>query len=163
MGLTYHFEFTASADTTPEQLESFLKNIEPEAARLGFRRTMVLRADFDNPERRAFARRITTGYRIENEGLKNVKLKPDSAWEFDQQGGMCRLIPESAVILITVDEQGRETIFGFMRYPEAVQDAHGKVLLATPLGRRPVWDGFKVARDRGSPSAQPNSSVCHYA
>jgi hypothetical protein len=77
-----------------------------------------------------------TGYRIENEGLKNAKLKPDSAWEFDQQGCMCRLIPESAVILITVDEQARETIFGFMRYPEAVQDAHGKVLLATPLGRR---------------------------
>jgi len=39
---------------------------------MGFRPTTVLEADFDTPERREFARRLTTGHRLESEKLKGV-------------------------------------------------------------------------------------------
>ena len=41
---------------------------------MGFRPTKVLEAKFDTPEGREFARRLTTGPRLESENLKGVVI-----------------------------------------------------------------------------------------
>jgi hypothetical protein len=134
MGLTYHFKFKAPAKTTATKLESFLRTVEREAKRLGFGPTMVLNARFDTPERREFARRLTTGHLVESEQLKGaVVIEPEQAWFHDSEAGECRLIPEQGVVLVLTDAGG-EIVFGFFRYPDAVRDLNGKAFLETGLG-----------------------------
>jgi hypothetical protein len=134
MGLTYHFEFRAAATETAENLERFLREVEKEAQAMGFRPTTVLNAAFDSTERKQFARRLTTGLPVEDARLKSANVPDDSrVWHLDTVGGMCRVPPSSGVVLVVTDEGGCETIFGFMRFPEAVRDARGAVVAETGL------------------------------
>jgi len=61
---------------------------------MGFNPTLVLNAAFDTPERKEFARRLVTGYPIEDERLKGVALPaPGVVWSHDQQRGLFRARP----------------------------------------------------------------------
>ena len=137
MGLSYHFSFAAPARTKPGDLETFLKSIEPEVKDMGFNPTLVLNAVFDTSERKEFARRLVTGYPIEDERLKGVALPaPGMVWNHDQQHGAARIIPRKAVVLILTDERQCETIFGFFKFPAEITDIHGKVIAETGLKNR---------------------------
>jgi hypothetical protein len=143
MGLSYYFTFTAPAETTAEELMAFLKRVEKDAQGMGFRPTLVLDAAFDTPERRSFARRLTTGLPLQDERLKGVALPSDAAvWEHDPRDGSCHLLPSRGVVLVVTDEAGCETIFGFFRYPQSVKDIHGKILAETGLGGRWYFRDF---------------------
>jgi hypothetical protein len=148
MGLSYHFSFTAPARTKTGDLEAFLKSVETEAKEMGFNPTLVLNASFDTPERREFARRLVTGFPVEDERLKGVALPtPGMAWSHDQQHGTARVIPCKAVVLVVTDEHQCETIFGFFKYPEEVLDIHGKAIAKTGLKNRWISRDFVDSPD----------------
>lgn len=135
MALSFHFKFTAPAAKSAEELEKFLKLVEKEAIRLGFHPTLVLNAMFDNDERRKFARRLTTGQRVESDKLKGVVLvRKEQVFSHDPVHGVCRLIPEQGVFLTVTDEHKRETVFGFLRYPKTLKDPNDKKILDTKVG-----------------------------
>lgn len=149
MGLSYHFTFSAPATVKAEELESFLKSVETDAQQMGFRPTLLLNASFDSKARREFARRIVRGVHVEDDRLKGVVLPaPDQIWDFSPNLGHCRLAPEKAVVLVVTDEHGRETVFGFARFPEAIRDINGRELLKTAIGER--WF-FRDYVDSGDP------------
>ena len=88
MGLTYHFTFSAPATVTADELLKFLRKVEKDAKLMGFRPTTVLEAEFDTPERREFARRLTTGHRLESEKLKGVVvLREGQVWSHNPVHG----------------------------------------------------------------------------
>ena len=133
--MSFHFKFSAPATKSAADLEKFLKVLEKEAIRLGFNPTHVLNAPFDTDERRKFARRLTTGQRIESEKLKGVVLvRKEQVFGHDPVQGDCRLIPEHGVALVVTDEKKQETIFGFLRYPKILTDTNGKKILDTGVG-----------------------------
>jgi hypothetical protein len=149
MSLSYHYTFSAPAAATAEQLTEFLKQVETEAQRLGFRPTLVLNATFDSPERRRFARRLTIGFPLEDARLKGAAIPADEAvWEHDPNAGTCHFLPSSGVLLVVTDQEGCETTFGFFRYAEAVKDIHGKVLAETELSGRWHFSQFVDSPDR---------------
>lgn len=132
MGLSYHFEFTAPADTTAEDLEAFLKGVEQLAKAIGFAPTTVLNVPFDNRERRDFARRLGGSYSVQDDRLKGVTLPVEGQIrDYDAISGRCRLIPERGVILVVTDEGGCETCFGFFRFPDEILDIHGRCIMRT--------------------------------
>lgn len=148
MGLSYHFSFTAPARTKPGDLETFLKSVEAEAKEMGFGPTLVLNASFDTQERREFARRLVTGFPVEDERLKGVALPaPGMVWNHDQQHGAARIIPSKAVVLILTDDRKCETLFGFFKYPEEVLDIHGMPLAKTGLKDRWISRDFVDSPD----------------
>jgi hypothetical protein len=138
MGLSYYYTLTAPATASAEELTLFLKRVEKEAQRMGFRPTLVLNANFDTQERRQFARRLTTGFPIQDERLKNVSLPASAAvWEHDPHNGTCHLLPTNGVVLVVTDEQGCETLFGFFQYEERLTDIHGRPL--AEIGLKGRW------------------------
>lgn len=148
MGLSYHFTFAAAANVTAETLVEFLKSVETDARKMGFRPTMVLNASFDTPERREFARRVVRGVHIEDERLKGVVMPEErQLWDFSPTLGHCRLAPERAAILVVTDERGCETVFGFARYPETLRDINGRVILKTQVGDRWYFRDFVDSPD----------------
>jgi hypothetical protein len=137
MGLSYHFTLNAPTETKPEELVKFLKGVERQAKKLGFKPTMVLNALFDTPERKEFARRLTTGYPIQDERLKDLAMPMEgSIWHHGREEGTARAIPISGVVLVVTNERGQESIFGLLRYPEEIKDMNGKVIAVTGLGGR---------------------------
>jgi hypothetical protein len=148
MGLSYHYSFTAPAQTKPGDLETFLKTVEAEAKKMGFNPTIVLNVLFDTPERRDFARRLVTGYPVEDERLKGVALPlAGTVWSHDQGRGSARVIPSGAVVLVLTDEHRRESIFGFFRYPEEIVDLNGKCVAKTGLENRWISRDFVDSPD----------------
>lgn len=98
MSLTYHFAFSAPGNTSAEELEEFLHDVESEAKAMGFDPVLVIDATFDTPARLRFARQLTTGARIESEKLKGVVLLRDGqVWSHDNVNGSCRITPKRAV------------------------------------------------------------------
>lgn len=135
MGLTYHYKFTAPATATAEELESFLRKVEQEAQKLGFKPTTVLNVSFDTPERREFSRRLSPGFSVQDERLKGVALPlKEHVREYNRISGECLLVPEKGVLLVVTDEKGCETCFGFLRFPAQIKDINGKVLAKTGFG-----------------------------
>ena len=148
MGLSYHFTFSAPAATTAADLEKFLRTVEVEAKKIGFHPTMVLNAAFVTEEQKQFARRLTTGYWIEDEKLKGVTLLDErQVWDYHPVHGSCRLIPERGVVLIVTDEQGCEIVFGFLAYPKELRDVNQRVLLTTPCSDRWFFRDFVDSPD----------------
>lgn len=143
MGLSFHYEFTAPADTPAVKLEAFLREVEIEAKSLGFDPTIVLNAPFDTPERREFARRLGASFTLEDEHLKGIAIPaPNQIRDHDPVRGTCRLIPERGVVLVVTDEQACETCFGFFKFPTQVLDIHGAVLTDTGLEGRWAFRDF---------------------
>jgi len=137
MSLSYHFTFTAPKTVPAAKLEQFLKEVELDAKAMGFDPTLVLNAEFKTPEQLEFVRRLTTGLWVEDERLKGVTLlDQEKVWSYDREHGFCRLIPEQGVVLVVTDEQGCETVFGFMFYPDHLADVNGKVLAEMPTKGR---------------------------
>ena len=137
MSLSYHYTFSAPATVAADELLNFLRKVERDAKKMGFRPTMVREAVFDTPERREFARRVVRAIHIEDERLQGVVLPvPEQVRDFSPNTGHCRLEPERAVILVVADERGREAVFGFARYPFALKS----VSLRLNLGDRPNSD-----------------------
>lgn len=137
MGLSYYYTLSAPATTSAEELTAFLKGVEKEAQRMGFQPTLVLNASFDTAERRRFARRLTTGFPIQDERLKGVALPADEAvWEHNPHDGSCHLLPTRGVVLVVTDQHACETAFGFFQYAETVKDIHGRTLAETGLTGR---------------------------
>lgn len=159
MGLSYFFSFSAPAQTKAADLERFLKTVERKAKTMGFEPTMVLDAAFDTPERQEFARRLVTGYPVEDDRLKGVALPASGTlWHHDQTNGTARVIPSRAVVLVLTDEQHCETIFGFFKYPKVVPDVNGRTLAETGLDDR--W----ISRDFvDSPDARFRKIVAMFA
>lgn len=147
MGLSYYFSLKAEPTKTPTQLESFLQKVEREAKKLGFAPTMVLNGPFDTPERREFARRLTSGLKLENAKLKGVVLSDTQVWHHDPVNGFCRVIPKRAVLLIVTNEQGHESVFGFFRFPAVLKDLNGRVVAKTGAGRRWLFSDFVDSPD----------------
>lgn len=157
MGMTFHFAFSASADRTAEQLEDFLRVLEGEAIRMGFYPTIVINALFDSADGRSFARRLTTGLSVEDKRLKKVDLPKEMVWGHNAETGSCRLVPTSGVVLVITDELGRETVFGFFRYPGAIYDCHGREIMSTP------GDGWTFRNFVCSPDPRFRLIVQHFA
>jgi hypothetical protein len=148
MSLSYHYTFSAPSTATADELLQFLRTVEKDAKKMGFKPTMVLEAVFDTPERREFARRVVRAIHIEDERLQGVVLPvPEQIRDFSPNTGHCRLEPERAVILVVTDERGLETVFGFARYPETLKDIHGRVLLKTQVGDKWRWQDFVDSGD----------------
>ena len=148
MSLSYHYTFSATDMATVDELLKFLRKVEKDAKRMGFKPTMVLEAVFDTPEWREFARRVVRAIHIEDKRLQGVVLPaPEQVRDFSPNTGHCRLEPERAVILVVTDERGRETVFGFARYPETLKDIHGRVLLKTQVGDKWRWQDFVDSGD----------------
>lgn len=143
MGLSYHFTLTAPAEAGPEELVKFLKGVERQAKKLGFKPTMVLNAPFDTPERKEFARRLTTGYPIQDDRLKGLAVPVEGiVWHHGREEGTARAVPEQGVVLVLTNERGQEAVFGFLRYPEEIKDMNGKVIASTGLGGRWFFRNF---------------------
>lgn len=135
MGLSYHFKFRAPKSKRPEELVSFLRSVEEEAKKMGFEPTMVLNAVFDTMERKQFSRRLTTGLAVEDARLKGADVPDDSrVWHLDTTGGTCRVPPSRGVVLVMTNERGAETVMGFFRFPERIEDTKGSVVAETGLG-----------------------------
>jgi len=133
MGLSYHYEFSAPAETTSGDIEKFLRDVEGLAKSLGFA-TTVLNIPFDTAERREFARRLGGGFTLQDVKLKDLALpREGQVRDYDPVSGSCRLIPEHGVVLVLTDEGGCETCFGFFRFPEEIVDIHGRSLVSTGL------------------------------
>jgi hypothetical protein len=143
MSLSYIFTLTAPAEAKPEELVKFLKGVERQAKKLGFQPTIVLNAPFDTPERRDFARRLTTGYPIQDDRLKGLAMPLDGViWHHGCEDGTGRAVPEQGVVLVLTNERGQESVFGFLRYPEEIRDVNGKVIASTGLGGRWFFRNF---------------------
>ena len=143
MSLSYYFTFSAPATVKAAKLLEFLKTVEAEAKQMGFSPTMVLNAEFDTPKRREFARRLTTGHRLENEKLKGVIiLREGQVWSHDSVYGDCRVIPEYGVMLVVTDERECETVFGFFRYPAELKDLNGVTTVPTGIADRWIFRDF---------------------
>ena len=148
MGLTYHFTFSAPTTVTADELLKFLRKVEKDAKQMGFRPTTVLEAEFDTPERREFARRLTSGHRLESETLKGVVvLREGQVWSLNPVHGDCRVIPERGVVLAVTDEHGCETVFGFLKYPGALKDLNGRDAVPTGIGGRWIFRDFVDSPD----------------
>ncbi len=148
MGLTYHYSFRAGEDAKPEELEAFLRDVEVTAKAVGFDPTLVLRASFDTPDRRAFARRLAMTRSVSDPRLKGVSLpQNEMVWDHDPINGTCRLHPIEGVILVVTDERQCETCFGFLRYPPQVLDVFGKVIADTGLGEAWAFEDFIKSPD----------------
>ncbi len=115
---------------------------------MGFGPTMVLNGAFDTSEKKRFARRLTTGFFVKDQRLCGAKLKkPDSIWHLNADEGSCSVIPCEGVVLILTNEEGDETVFGFLRYPDLVCGINGEVLAETRLGRSWHFRNFLKSRD----------------
>jgi hypothetical protein len=137
MGLSYHFTLTAPAETKPEKLLKFLEGVEREVKKWCFNPTIVLNASFDTPERRQFARRLTTGYPVQDDRLKGLAMLIEGViWHHGHEEGTGRAIPQAGVMLVVTNERGQESVFGFLRYPKEIKDMNGKVIASTGLGGR---------------------------
>ena len=148
MGLSYHFTLSAPASENAEDLEAFLRTTERYARSLGFGPTMVLNARFDTPARRDFARRLTKGHIVEDERLKgSVLLREQQVWDHDSADGTCRIIPDRGVVLVVTDERGCETVFGFFRYPESLEDSQCRDVMTTGLGDKWIFQDFVDSPD----------------
>ena len=107
MGLNYHFKLGAPGSRTAAELVAFLKGVEKEAQKMGFKPTIVLDAYFDTAERKQFARRLTTGLPVEDVRLKGADLPDDSrVWHHDSTSGSCRLPPLRGVVMVVTDGLG---------------------------------------------------------
>jgi hypothetical protein len=149
MGLNYHFKFIAPRSTTAAELMAFLKGVEKDAQKMGFKPTMVLDAPFETAEQKQFARRLMTGMPVEDARLKGADLPDDSrVWHHDSTSGSCRVPPSRGVVLVVTDEQGHETIFGFFQFPETVLDTKRKVVAETGLKGRWSFRDFVKSPDK---------------
>jgi len=149
MGLTYHYKFRASAARRADELERFLKTVELQAKEMGFDPTMVLKAEFDSPERQEFARRLTHGLVVRSEALKGIEPVKNQVWSHNTTAGECRLIPVSGVALVATDEDGAETVFGFFKYSTTLKDREEREIELRGAG--PDWvfeDYVKTAEPR---------------
>jgi hypothetical protein len=134
MSLSFYFTFSARPETKVGELMAFLESVEREAKRIGFSPTLVLDASFDTAERREFARRLTSGLRVQDRRLVGAELPDDaSVHRHNPQDGSCRLMPTNGAVLVVTNEQGEEVIFGFFQYPEAVKDVNGLTVAETGL------------------------------
>jgi hypothetical protein len=148
MGLSYKFTFTAPATTTAADLEKFLKTVESDARAMGFKPTELFQATFDTKERRDFARRIRTMYRMTDDRLKGVVIPAENqVWKHNSNFGDCWIVPELAVVLVLTDERQMETVFGFARYPETLNDFNGRPILEIPVGGRWYFSDFVQTPD----------------
>lgn len=147
MGLSYYYTFSAPAETTSADLKAFLLGVESTARRLGFHPTMVLDADFDTPERLAFARRLTMGLPLEDARLRQARIIDAAVWEHGAHCGTCHVLPRKGVFLAVTDESGCETLFGFFQYPEVVKDSGGRVVAESRLVGRWHFEQFVDSPD----------------
>lgn len=74
-------------------------------------------------------------------------LNEETVWNYDRDRGACRVIPEQGVVLVVTDENGRETVFGFLKYPDRLTDANGKVLAEIPTKGRWFYRNFVDSPD----------------
>ena len=148
MSLSYYYQFTAPATTPASELETFLRGVEQEARIMGFNPTTVLNARFESPEQRDFARRLASSCVIEDERLKgHLSLRDDLVWHHHRESGTVRLIPREGVVLVITDERGRESCFGFLRYPEEIRDTEGVKIMDTSFGKRWQFSDFINSAD----------------
>jgi len=59
---------------------------------------------------------------------------PKQYLDHDAVSGRCRILPESAVVLVVTNEHQMETVFAFCRYPETLNDINGGELVKIPVG-----------------------------
>jgi len=148
MSLSYYYEFTAPSTTPPEELEKFLGDVENLAKSLGFAPTTVLNIPFDNKTRREFARRLGSGFSLQDEKLKEIALpQEEQVRNYNPISGECRLIPEHGVVLVVTDENGCETCFGFFQFPAEVLDIHGRSIVSTGLNGGWAYRNFVDSPD----------------
>ena len=149
MSLSYYYEFSAPAATPASELEEFLRGVEQLAKSHCFAPTTVLNVLFNTPERRDFSRHLGGSFVIEDERLKGVVL-PAAAQVRDHNpiSGTCRLIPERGVVLVVTDERGRETCFGFFKFPEAIADINGRIITQSGLGKTWSYRDFVNTPDQ---------------
>ena len=148
MGLAYKFTFSAPAMTAAADLEKFLKTVDSDARAMGFKPTELFQATFDTKERRNFARRIHTMYRMTDDRLKGVVIPAENqVWKHNSNFGDCWIVPECAVVLVLTDERQMETVFGFARYPRTLNDFNGRPILEIPAGGRWYFSDFVQTPD----------------
>jgi len=148
VSLSYRFEFAAPATAKAANLERFLRRAEALAKDLGFSPTLVLNAEFDTPERRQFARRLTGGCYIEAPELKNLPgVSSDDAARYQPETGSCRLVPQRAVVLVVTDERGCETVLGFFQWPGTLRNSLGEPVYSTGLAGRWSFRNFVDSPD----------------
>lgn len=129
MSLTYHFSFSASAATSADELAAFLETVEGDARLMGFHPTIVVNGPFDSAERRDFSRRVARGLVVEDARLLGQQFAKETCWSVGLEAGYCRLAPEYGVLLVVTDSAGRETAFGFFRYPRVIRDSNGREIM----------------------------------
>lgn len=148
MGLSFHYEFAAPADTTAEELERFLLDVEQLAQSIGFNPTQVLNAAFDTPERRGYSRRLGGSVRFQHDGLKgDVRPAEGQIRNHLPTTGECALIPIRGVNLILTDERGCETCFGFFKFHEEILDVLGHMLASTEMNGAWAFRDFVNSAD----------------
>ena len=147
-GTQLFLRIRAPASKTAAELEAYLRTVEVKAKELGFAPTMVVNAKFDNRERQDFARRLTTGLKLNSDQLKGVVLLADGqVWSHEPNSGFCRVIPKQGVLLVITNERGHESAFGFFRYPETLKDLNGRDVIRTGAGNRWTFQDFVDSPD----------------
>ena len=148
MSLTYRYSFAAPTETPADELERFLRSVETESRALGFNPTIVLNVRFELPEQRDFARRLASSCVVEDERLRSdLSLRDDQVWQHHRESGTVRPIPREGVVLVITDERGRESCFGFLRYPEEIRDTTGVKVMNTPFGQCWQFSDFVQTAD----------------
>ena len=148
MGLSYYYRFSAPITVGAAVLEEFLKRVEIDAKAMGFHPTAILNIQFDTPERKQFARRLTSGYFMADDQLKGVTfLDENMVWDYAADSGTCRLTPQKAVVMVITDDRGREGIFGFLAYPKELVNIAGSILLKTPIADRWFFEDWVKTPD----------------
>jgi len=148
MGSSYHFNFRAPLGELEDELEEFLREVEEKAKELGFGPTAVLNAEFDTPERKQFARRLTPGLLLRDARLRGANVREDGrVWDLDKAEGTCRVPPSQGVVLVISNEQREETVLGFFRFPETIEDAKARVVAETGLLGAWYFEGSVASAD----------------
>lgn len=132
MGLSYHFSFRASPQTSGAQLMEFLRGVEAEAQQLGFAPTIVIDGPFDSQERREFARRIARPLTIEDRRLVGIETAEGLCWTAIPAAGIVRLAPTYCAVLVVTDSKGIESVFGFLQFPTVIHNRQGAEVMRVP-------------------------------
>lgn len=149
MGFSYYFTFSAQKNIPADRLELFIRSVEKKAKKLGLNPTAVINLTYSSDEQKKLARRTTSGILVNDPRLRGVTLLDDSiVWHYDREIGQCRVVPERGVLLVVTNEQGHESVFGFLWYPERLFDLNGKELAVVPNGGRWFFHDFVDSPDK---------------
>jgi len=74
-------------------------------------------------------------------------LRDGQVQNHDPVHGSCRVMPRRGVVLVVMDAQKCETVFGFFQFPATLKDLNGEDVVETGAGNRWTYRNFLDSPD----------------